>query len=129
SPARQRHEKMPTPFTTLTYNQNDARPYAGEQVRQEYGPRREPLIGPRSEAGRKGGLCQSWQVFNPQYTPAIYTSRKRRIEFMIRLNHNFTNGFGPGKVEAATHTSLSIQRKSIGRGKEPLVGMTLEREM
>jgi hypothetical protein len=48
---------------------------------------------------------------------------------MIRRNHNSINGFGQGKVEAVIHTSLSIQRKSIGRGKEPLVGMALEREM
>jgi hypothetical protein len=48
---------------------------------------------------------------------------------MIRRNHHSINRFGQGKVETVIHTPLSIQRKSIGRGKESLVGMTLEREM
>jgi hypothetical protein len=48
---------------------------------------------------------------------------------MIRRDHNSIDRFGQGKVEAVVHTSLRIQRKSIGHGKEPLVGMTLEWEM
>jgi hypothetical protein len=48
---------------------------------------------------------------------------------MIRRDHRAVNGFGQGKVEAVVHTSLSVQRELIGRGEEPLVGMTLEREM
>jgi hypothetical protein len=48
---------------------------------------------------------------------------------MIRRDHRAVNGFGQGKVEAVVHTSLSVQRKLIGSGKEPLVGMTLEWEM
>lgn len=48
---------------------------------------------------------------------------------MVSRYHDAIDGFSQGEIEAVIKTSVSIECKQIGHGKQAFIGMALKREM